>query len=232
MKRIVKMICLVLLTVILTACGQSGSISGDKLLKKGNENMLQFSQLKENETIVTLKTSMGDIKMRFFPEKAPKAVENFLTLAKQGYYDNVIFHRVIKDFMIQTGDPTGTGFGGESMWGEPFQNEVNLELFHFYGAVSMANSGGTCSNGSQFFIVQNNYVAPDILKQMEAGGWPKEAVEQYKEVGGTYWLDTKHTVFGQVIEGMDVVDAIANVKTSSKDKPSTDVKILSVEISE
>jgi len=232
MKRKIAIICLVFVTLLFTACGGKNTVTGDGLLKKGNENMLQFSPLKENETIVTIKTTMGDIKMRVFPEKAPKAVENFLTHAKEGYYDNVIFHRVIKDFMIQTGDPTGTGYGGESIWGEDFQNEVNLELFHFYGAVSMANTGSTCSNSSQFFIVQNNYVSADILGQMEKGGWPKEAVEQYAQVGGTYWLDTKHTVFGQVIEGMDVVDAIANVKTNGQDKPAVDVVILKIEVSE
>ncbi len=232
MKKFIKIICFILLATVLTACGDKGTVAGDELLKKGNENMLQFAPLKDNETVVTIKTTMGDVKMRVFPEKAPKAVENFLAHAKEGYYDNVLFHRVIKDFMIQTGDPTGTGYGGESIWGEDFQNEVNLELFHFYGAVSMANSGGTCSNSSQFFIVQNNYVSADILSQMEKGGWPKEAVEQYAQVGGTYWLDTKHTVFGQVIEGMDVVDAIANVAVDHKDKPREDVMILKIEVSE
>lgn len=232
MKKFIKIICFMLLAATLTACGGKNTVTGNELLKKGNENMLQFSQLKDNETLVTIKTTMGDIKMRVFPEKAPKAVENFLTHAKNGYYDNVIFHRVIKDFMIQTGDPTGTGYGGESIWGEDFQNEVNLELFHFYGAVSMANTGSTCSNSSQFFIVQNNYVSADILGQMEKAGWPKEAVEQYAQVGGTYWLDTKHTVFGQVIEGMDVVEAIANVAVDHNDKPREDVMILKIEVSE
>ena len=232
MKKIIKIICFILLATALTSCGEKNAVIGDELLKKGNENMLQFSQLKENETIATIKTSMGDIKVRFFPEKAPKAVENFLTHAKEGYYDNVLFHRVIKDFMIQTGDPTGTGYGGESIWGEDFENEVNLDLFHFYGALSMANTGAPCSNSSQFFIVQNSYVSADILGQMEKGGWPKEAVEQYAQVGGTYWLDTKHTVFGQVIEGMDVVEAIANVDVDHKDKPRTDVTILKIEVSE
>ena len=232
MKKIIKIICFILLAAALTSCGGKNTVAGDELLKKGNENMLQFSQLKEDETIVTIKTTMGDIKMRVFPEKAPKAVENFLTHAKNGYYDNVLFHRVIKDFMVQTGDPTGTGYGGESIWGEDFQNEVNLELFHFYGAVSMANTGDTCSNSSQFFIVQNNYVSADILGQMEKAGWPKEAVEQYAQVGGTYWLDTKHTVFGQVIEGMDVVEAIASVEVDHNDKPRENVMILTIEVSE
>ena len=231
MKKLIGLICLVLVTLTIASCSEE-RVTGDELLKKGNEKMLQFSQLKENETIATIKTTMGDIKIRFFPEKAPKAVENFIGLAKKGYYDNVTFHRVIKDFMIQTGDPTGTGYGGDSIWGEPFKNEVNLELFHFYGAVSMANTGDTCSNTSQFFIVQNSSVEADILKQMESAGWPKAAVEQYKAVGGTYWLDTKHTVFGQVIEGMDVVEAIANVDVNANSKPRVDVLILTVEVSE
>ena len=231
MKKIIGLICLVLVTLCITSCSGE-TVTGDELLKKGNTEMLQFSELKENETIATIKTTMGDIKIRFFPEKAPKAVENFITLAKQGYYDNVTFHRVIKDFMIQTGDPTGTGYGGDSIWGEPFKNEVNLELFHFYGAVSMANTGDDCSNTSQFFIVQANSIDKSILSQMESAGWPKAAVEQYRQLGGTYWLDTKHTIFGHVIEGMDVVDAIANVDVNANSKPRTDVLILTVEVSE
>ena len=232
MKKLIGLICLVLVSLTLVSCGGKEAVTGDGLLKKGNTDMLQFSELKENETIATIKTTMGDIKVRFFPEKAPKAVENFITHAKNGYYNNVTFHRVIKDFMIQTGDPTGTGYGGESIWGEDFANEVNLELFHFYGALSMANTGAPVSNSSQFFIVQNHSVDPNIIKQMEAAGWPKKAVETYKEVGGTYWLDTKHTVFGQVIEGMDVVEAIANVDVNANDKPRVDVLILSIEVSE
>ena len=233
MKRLFKTVCLSLCLLLCASCGSSQAVDGDALLKeKGNPDMIQFSEMKDGEQIAVIETNYGDIKLRFFPENAPKAVENFLTLAQEGYYDNTIFHRVIADFMIQGGDPTGTGYGGESKWGEPFSNEVSLNLFHFYGALSMANSGGTNSNGSQFFIVQNHSVDENILSQMEAGGWPKDAVEQYRKIGGTYWLDMKHTVFGQVFEGMDTVEKIAKVKTNASDKPAEDVVIRKVTVSE
>ncbi len=184
------------------------------------------------ETIATMKTSMGDIKIRLFAEFAPKTVENFTTHAKNGYYDGLIFHRVIKDFMIQGGDPEGTGCGGESIWSKPFNDEFCVDLHNLRGALSMANAGpGT--NGSQFFIVQAQEVDPGLISQMASladRGFPAETVENYKAVGGTPWLDFKHTVFGQVYEGMDVVDAIANVQTGRRDKPVEDVVINTIEI--
>ncbi|MBO5361201.1 MAG: peptidylprolyl isomerase [Clostridia bacterium] len=184
------------------------------------------------ETIATMKTNVGDIKIRLFAELAPKTVENFTTHSKNGYYDGLIFHRVIKDFMIQGGDPEGTGCGGESIWGKRFEDEFCVDLHNLRGALSMANAGpGT--NGSQFFIVQAQEVDPGLIQQMSMlgdRGFPAETVENYKAVGGTPWLDFKHTVFGQVYEGMDVVDAIANVKTGRGDKPVEDVIINSIEI--
>ena len=184
------------------------------------------------ETIATMKTNMGDIKIRLFAELAPKTVENFTTHSKNGYYNGLIFHRVIKDFMIQSGDPTGTGCGGKSIWGDKFEDEFCVDLHNLRGALSMANAGpGT--NGSQFFIVQAQEVDPGLIQQMAMlgdRGFPAETVENYKAVGGTPWLDFKHTVFGQVYEGMDVVDAIANVKTGRGDKPVEDVIINSIEI--
>ncbi len=192
----------------------------------------QLAKPVSGETVATMKTSMGDIKIRLFPEAAPKTVENFTTHAKNGYYDGLIFHRVINDFMIQGGDPTGTGCGGESIWGSTFEDEFCTDLHNLRGALSMANAGpGT--NGSQFFIVQADKVSRDLVEQMEQlsdRGFPTETVENYKAVGGTPWLDYKHTVFGQVFEGMDVVDAIANVKTARGDKPVEDVVINTIVI--
>ena len=189
---------------------------------------IQTSLPASGDTVATMKTTMGDIKIKLFPQFAPKAVENFTTHAKNGYYNGLIFHRVIPDFMIQGGDPKGSGIGGESIWGVPFEDEFAPELHNLRGALSMANSGPS-TNGSQFFIVQAKEAPAQMLEQMEEltaeQGFPPEATESYKELGGTPWLDFRHTVFGQVFEGMDVVDAIATVKTGMADKPIEDVKI-------
>lgn len=176
----------------------------------------------------TIKTNHGDIKIQLFPEQAPMTVENFVRLAKKGYYDGTIFHRVISDFMIQGGDPEGNGTGGTSIWGHPFEDEFSRDLFNLRGALSMANSGPN-TNGSQFFIVQNKNMPKRYIKQMEPAGYPKEIIHAYKQ-GGTPWLDDRHTVFGQVIDGMDVVDEIAKVKKNKMDKPLEDVVINNIEI--
>ncbi len=192
----------------------------------------QIREIQSGDTVALMKTTLGDIKILLFPEAAPKAVENFVTHAKNGYYTGIIFHRVIPDFMIQGGDPTGTGRGGESIWGRSFEDEFSVDYHNIRGALSMANAGpGT--NGSQFFIVQAKEVDEGLISQMEQlsdRGFPTECVNDYKELGGTPWLDFKHTVFGQVIEGMDVVDSIATVKTGYADKPVDDVVILGIDI--
>lgn len=173
-------------------------------------------------------TSLGDIKIQLFPEQAPKAVENFVSLANDNYYDDGVFHRVINDFMIQGGDPTGTGMGGDSKWGAPFEDEFSKEVYNLRGALSMANAGPN-TNSSQFFIVQNQHLSEQLSEQMKDAHFPDEIVAAYQK-GGTPWLDFRHTVFGQVAEGMDVVDKIATVKTDGSDKPLADVKLTSVEI--
>ncbi|MFW5882790.1 MAG: peptidylprolyl isomerase [Verrucomicrobiota bacterium] len=153
-------------------------------------------------TEVTLKTNQGDIKLELKPEYAPKACENFTKLAEKGYYDGVIFHRVIPQFMIQGGDPQGTGRGGESIWGKPFEDETKNELrFDKPGILAMANAGPN-TNGSQFFIT----TAP------------------------TPWLNGNHTIFGEVVEGYDVVEGIEGCDTDPMDRPIKPQKIESVEV--
>lgn len=195
--------------------------------------MSQFPQLDlTNQTgpKATIQTNRGAVMIQLFPEQAPKTVENFIGLAKKAYYDGVIFHRVIPDFMIQGGDPTGTGMGGESFFGGKFEDEFSKELFNLRGALSMANAGPN-TNGSQFFIVNNQNVPANMISQMANAGYPEEIIEAYGQ-GGTPWLDFRHSVFGQVIEGMDVVDAIANVQRGPQDRPVHDVVIESIEITE
>lgn len=188
--------------------------SVEKITLSDESGLPQFNNPSEDSEVAIIHTTLGDIKVMFFPEYAPKAVENFLTHAKEGYYDGLSFHRVIDDFMIQGGDPKGDGTGGESIWGEPFEDEFTPQLHNFYGALSMANSGSN-TNGSQFFIVEATSCPEQMISSMEQvseqdGGvsYPEAVIEKYQEIGGTPWLDYQHTVFGQVFEGMDVVDAI------------------------
>lgn len=194
---------------------------------------IQLNKPVAGDTVAIMHTTMGDIKIKLFKEHTPKTFENFTTHAKNGYYNGLKFHRVIKDFMIQGGDPMGTGIGGESIWGRSFEDEFTPLLHNIRGALSMANAGPN-TNGSQFFIVQADSVPQNMLDQMKdlADAYPPECVEAYSQFGGTPWLDFRHSVFGQVYEGMDVVDAIANVKVGAQDKPVDDVLIENIEIIE
>lgn len=169
----------VILAIFLTAVFTGGAFAMDK-------------------NTVVLETNQGIIKIKLMPDVAPKACENFKTLVGKGYYNGLIFHRVIKDFMIQGGDPTGTGRGGSSAWGKPFEDEFKSGVtFNKKGILAMANSGpGT--NGSQFFIT----TVP------------------------TPWLDMHHTIFGEVISGYDVVEKIENTQVGPGDKPLAEQKII------
>ena len=188
--------------------------------------MNQLARPQKGETIAVMHTSLGDISIRLFPDKAPKTVENFVTHAKNGYYDGLKFHRVINDFMIQGGDPRGNGTGGESIWGDSFEDEFDVELHNLRGALSMANAGPNTN-------VQAKSVDPRLISQMRnmSDSFPAETVAGYESVGGTPHLDFRHTVFGQVYDGMVVVDAIAAVKTGRNDMPVEDVLISSIDVS-
>lgn len=223
-------VCFAFSSVAFGGCGND-----EKKKESGNETMtyLQMEKPKAGDEIAVMKTSYGEIKIQFFPEQAPKAVENFVTHAKNGYYNGLIFHRVMEDFMIQGGDPDGVGTGGESIWGKAFEDEFSDALHNFRGALSMANSGPN-TNGSQFFIVQKGPLTDREVEYYGAAGYLKndELKKMYKEQGGTPWLDGAHTVFGQVFEGMEVVDEIVKVAVDGKAKPYEDVVIESIEIIE
>ena len=169
----------------------------------------------------------GDIKVKFFPDVAPKSVENFITHAKEGYYNGVTFHRVINEFMIQGGDPKGDGTGGESIWGHGFELEVDSSLVPYRGSLCMARTSDPNSNGSQFFITQA-HANSQMASQMRI---PSDLLEEYNQYGGYLSLYKQYTVFGQVFEGMEVVDKIAAVETNDSDKPLKDVIISSIDVS-
>lgn len=193
----------------------------------------QTKPLEKGDLYAVISTNMGDITVKLFKNEAPKAVENFVTHAKNEYYNGIIFHRVIKDFMIQGGDPTGTGRGGESIYGAPFEDEFTPLLHNIRGALSMANAG-PCTNGSQFFIVEAASCPEGMLEQMQEleNAYPKDCQEDYKALGGTPWLDYKHTVFGQVMDGMDTVERIASTHVGMMDKPIHDIEILNITVAE
>ncbi|MBI2871392.1 MAG: peptidylprolyl isomerase [Candidatus Omnitrophica bacterium] len=179
--------------------GRGTSDVGREMKVEGGEKREEaVAKQTQNETVVVLETNQGAVEIELYPDKAPKTCENFVGLVKKGYYDGIIFHRVIKGFMLQGGDPTGTGRGGESLWGGNFQDEFADGLaFNEAGILAMANAGPH-TNRSQFFIT----TAP------------------------TPWLNKKHTIFGKVRAGMDVVRGIENEKTDAQDKPRDEQKIV------
>ena len=195
----------------------------------GPDFSLQTSLPKKGDEIAIMHTNFGDIHIKLFRNETPNTVENFVVHSKGGYYDNLTFHRIIPDFMIQGGDPEGTGCGGESIWGRPFPDEFDISLRNYRGALSMANAGPN-TNGSQFFIVQCDSVYAPLFAQMEGHPYfPDEVIENYKNLGGYPTLDFMHTVFGQVFKGMDVVDLIAS-KGSHSGVPQEKVIIKNIEI--
>lgn len=234
MKRKEFKILLLTLFLLLVASGCTKQNQNNQ--QGGVDLALEQLQLpKAGEEIAVITTNYGEIKLRLFPEIAPKAVENFKTHARNGYYDGLTFHRIIKDFMIQGGDPEGTGRGGESIWGSSFEDEFDINYRNIRGALSMANAGPN-TNGSQFFIVQKSDNPEGLIPQMRAAGeekgFPKDVVDAYEALGGTYWLDGHHTVFGHVFEGMDVVDKIAAVETDKDGRPAEPVVMEKIEILE
>lgn len=236
-KLILSVTTFALATLLIAGCGkaanQETSKSSETTATSTKEavdlNALDLPQLNkevaEDETLVEMVTSLGSIKLKLFPAEAPKTVENFATHAKDGYYDGLKFHRVINNFMIQGGDPEGTGMGGESIWKEAFEDEFSAKLYNLRGAISMANSGPN-TNGSQFFIVQST---EDYSDGLLIDDYPEKIIEAYKN-GGTPHLDKKHTVFGQVTEGLDVLDKIASTEVGASDVPTKDVTITSIKV--
>lgn len=251
MKKYAAFVCAAALMLFAAGCTAKEANGNNSEETKTN---LQAQLPKDGDEIAVITTSEGVIKLQFYPEEAPKAVENFKTLAKSGYYKDVIFHRVMEGFMIQGGDPTGTGTGGESCWGKDFEDEISPKLHFYRGALAMANRGAN-TNGSQFFIVQNKEVTEDRINEIRETRdsnkdlgitigekfytldklFPDDVLDYYTEHGGSVELEyiygKPYTIFGQVFEGMDVVDKIAAAEVDAESKkPLEDIVIESVEI--
>lgn len=250
-----------ILFLFLVACsGKQSSASGGRIRPDDGKKIgYQMELPGRGEEIAVLETSMGDIRIRLFPSAAPKAVENFKGLIRKGYYNRLTFHRVIKNFMIQTGDPKGDGTGGQSLWNKAFADEFNRNLLNLRGAVAMANSGKD-TNGSQFFIDQAPVSAfpgwdnfrkaydayrqnPEAFVKQYGSEWidmskvDQSYREAYEKYGGNPYLDgyyniaqKGHTVFGQVFDGMNVVDKIASAAANDKGKPNENIIIQKAEI--
>lgn len=201
-KHKITLILLLLITGFSTVA-QSNITENNLKTKTEKDLMTDSTKFAEEMIVAIMKTNMGDIEIQLFSYDAPLAVENFVKHSKAEYYKDIIFHRVIAGFMIQGGDPTGTGSGGESIWGKPFKDEFTPKLkFDEAGILAMANAGPS-TNGSQFFIT----LAP------------------------TPWLNNHHTIFGKVIEGMDVVISIGRTKIEKpSNKPYSDIIIESITI--
>ncbi|MBR1591594.1 MAG: peptidylprolyl isomerase [Ruminococcus sp.] len=253
LKRLTAaMVCTFTAASLLTGCGQETQLASDTQTSESsvsdsssdlsgsipdevNVPIANFDAPQTGDTIIEMNIrDYGTVKIRLFPEYAEKGVENFVELAKDGYYDGLTFHRVIKDFMIQGGDPLGNGTGGKSIWGAKFDGGVDPHLIHAAGAVAYANSGSTATNGSQFYIVTGKVCTDEDFAGYAAQGlgFSEPSMEIYKTAGGTPFLDGGYTVFGQVFDGLDIIFSIQNVETNSSDKPLEDVIMDSVKVSE
>ena len=244
-KNIAAIVCCFALTTALSGCGQKNiSVSDSKTeattsaaasaaAESSNlafgEEVKNYTAPENGEKILIIKVKdYGEIKIKLFPEYAEKGVENILGLADKSYYNGVIFHRIINNFMIQGGDPTGTGIGGESIYGKYFDGGTDPHLIHVSGAVAYANSGSTATNGSQFYIVTGQ----QIQESQFPDDYPAAGKAAYLKTGGTPWLDGGYTVFGQVFDGLDIVYKLQKVETDANDKPLKDVVIESATVAE
>lgn len=199
-------------------------IDTDRGIKYPHDRLMQLTPLRANEDLCFMETDAGTITFRLFSQDAPKAVKNWRGLAKQGFYDNTPFARVIEDFVIQGGALDGSGEEDRSLYGGYFEDEVDEGLYHFDGALCLGNHGPN-TNGNQFYIVERNQVDKEQLSRMNL---PMKVRSYYETVGGIPELDGRYTVFGQVVEGMSIVREIASQKTDENDAPLSPIKIRSI----
>lgn len=225
-KKYMKPIIIGVVAMVLFVAAAAALILSDQENVNADADIVQYDMPNEGDTVAEIHIAdYGVIKVRLFPEAAPKAVENFVTLAEEGYYDGVSFHRVVEDFIIQGGDPTGTGTGGESIWGDYFEDEFSLNLIPIRGSLCMANKNADDTNTSQFFFVVKDTYDLEAAVAIE-GVVNSDLFEYYIENGGAAHLYGRHTVFGQIYQGIEVADEISKVETEGDNNtPVKDVMI-------
>ncbi len=239
MRKFFLLYLLILILTFFSACGgEANGVYDDRNDYEASEEV-QFTAPENGDTIAVLHTDLGDIYLQLFPEYAPMAVDNFIALANEGYYNGLPFHRVERNFLIQTGDATGSGTGGDSAFnGAAFPVEISDKLHHYTGAVGLARPvDNTSGNLSQFYIVQTpensvpNQAAHELTTDNDGEGAMREDVaDAYRTVGGAPSLDNNYTIFAHVFDGMDIVDEIAKTKTGENGTPEEPIFITSIEI--
>ena len=254
MKKIALLLCAVLtMSLLLYGCGKDEPapeanssapgvsdeempttaeeiVAHNKKIDPADIDFIQFKTPAAGAQTASIETSMGTVKVVLFPEEAPNAVNNFIELAKKGYYDGQKFYEVVPTVRVAGGSPDG-GKSGESAGGDKFADEYSLNLWHFNGALAMNNGGIPDQNDSRFYFVTSSAtISDELLDEMVAGGFPEKVVNKYLEVGGVPHYDFKDTVFGQVIEGMDVIQKIAAASRDENNKPNEDITIVAVDI--
>lgn len=225
----------VAMCVSLSACGENGGgLFASRRPERVDSAEVQFQTPAEGDPVAVFSTSLGDISVVLYPKYAPMAVENFVALAQQGYFDGILFHRVEEAFIVQSGDATGTGGSGASIWSNnAYPDEISDKLHHYSGALATAHaSDGSVGNLSQFYFVATpaDSIDKTAAKTLTEAGLRQEVVDTYRAAGGAPYLDGLDTVFGQVYDGMDVVDAIAAVETDDTGKPLEDVVLVNVTV--
>lgn len=246
-KAAALLLCLVIGAASVTSCGKK-TTPGSTMYSESSRaesydingtaeytDMANYTEPEKGEEIVVMTIKdRGTVKIKLFPELMPRACANFTGLALKGYYEGLSFHRVVADFMIQGGDPQGDGKGGESVWGGKFDGGTSEFLYHVNGALGYANSGSTAYDGSQFYIVVGQKFTDDeVFEKYKNSGfnYTQNARQAYADKGGAPWLDGGYTVFGQVFEGMDIIEDIcSNTVVDSKNRPADDVLIEKVEV--
>ena len=223
-KRVAALILLLVFSLSLVSCGKK-----PEEVPLARNPLHQLNGPAEGDTVVTITTTKGTIRAVLYSRVVPDTVNNFVKLADSGYYDGMTIHKVIKDFVIQMGDPTGKGNGGESYSGEGIPVEYNEMLHNFTGALGMA-CGTDGLAYSQFYIVAGSEVSEEYVQAMKDAGYAANVIAAYQELGGLPSLDYEYTVFGQVFEGLDIVKEIAGVKADKYNRPRKDITVTSVSV--